>query len=1072
MKFTFKIQKYQTQAVDALVKCFEGQQFADRVQYLRDKGIMPQLQKTEMEQGELFESEYSSTNEELEQADNGYRNADLILGNKELLENIHKIQDINFIIRSAKIERTAGVPSFDIEMETGTGKTYVYTKTMYELNKTYGWSKFIIVVPSVAIREGIYKSLEYTQDHFMQQYGKKIRFFIYNSKRLNMIDQFSASSDINVMIINTQAFNTSLNKEKNVEGRKGNEAARIIYTKRDEFASRRPIDVIAANRPILILDEPQRMGDEKSATQKALTQFKPLFVINYSATHKIQHNLVYRLDALDAYNQKLVKKIEVKGFKLENIAGTNTYIYADSIILSPSHAPVVKLEIEVKQNGGIKRIPVKFSTGDKLEEVSNGLSEYKGIYVSEILPELNAVKFNVPVSNNSDSTMLIMGEMTGNVAEKDIRRVQIRETIRSHFEKEKSFYDQGLRIKVLSLFFIDEVAKYRAYDDDGNEVLGEYGKMFEEEYKSVLNDFIDIDPDSYYQKVLLPSSKEIGPCHEGYFSRDKKGKLTNSTGESDEDITTYDLILKRKDLLLDFDMPIRFIFSHSALREGWDNPNVFQICTLKHSDNTISRRQEVGRGMRLCVNEDGTRQDKETLGENVHQINTLTVIASESYKDFVEGLQKDITSELSDSRPKIADINYFEGKTITVCGRQLELDTNQAKIIYKYLVKNDYIDDKDQPTDIYKNAAEQGNLQSFGDVLEKTLPQELYSNPDARSEMFVQVQKLIQAVYNPSALSGMVDNGQGPKWEKGNPLNKNFEKDIFQDLWKRINHKYTYTCHFDSNELIKNAVEAIKSDLHVIPMRYTLEIGKQKDKIDESELRSGTSFGGSKTQSKSLSRAVSSTVKYDLVGDIAKGCKLTRKTVATILSQLSVKETEQFGFNPEKFIRDVINIINAQKSTKIVEHIEYHELEDTYDSSIFTAGKLPDKEPFISEKAIQNLVFTDGSGKESIEWKFATDLEAATEVVVYAKLPRSFQIPTPVGNYAPDWAIAFNKDKVQHVFFIAETKGSLDDMQLRKIEHNKIECAKKLFNVVSTRGVKYDHVDSYESLKALIGMKG
>lgn len=1062
MKFTFKIQKYQTQAVDAIVKCFEGQQFADKIQYLRDKGIVSK--NINESQGQFNLSVVGTEEEKLESSDFGYGNASIAITNKDLLDNIHKIQDQNFIVHSAKIEETAGRPSFDIEMETGTGKTYVYTKTMYELNKTYGWSKFIIVVPSVAIREGIYKSLEYTQEHFMQLYSKKIRFFIYNSKRLNMLDQYSSSADINVMIINIQAFNTSLK-----EGGRSKES-RIIYTKRDEFASRRPIDVISANHPILILDEPQKMGGDK--TQTALKQFDPLFTINYSATHKIQHNLIYRLDALDAYNQKLVKKIEVKGFKLENIAGTNTYIYADSIILSPSHAPVVKLEIEVKQNGGIKRLPVKLNTGDKLEEASKGLPEYKGIYIAEILPELNAVRFNVPVSNNSDNTMMYMGEMTGNVAEKDIRRVQIRETIRSHFEKEKSFYDQGLRIKVLSLFFIDEVAKYRAYDDDGNEVPGEYGKMFEEEYKSVLNDFIDIDPDSYYQKVLLPSSKEIGPCHEGYFSRDKKGKLTNSTGESDEDITTYDLILKRKDLLLDFDMPIRFIFSHSALREGWDNPNVFQICTLKHSDNSISRRQEVGRGMRLCVNEDGTRQDKETLGENVHQINTLTVIASESYKDFVEGLQKDITSELSDSRPKIADINYFEGKTITVCGRQLELDTNQAKIIYKYLVKNDYIDDKDQPTDIYKNAAEQGNLQSFGDVLEKTLPQELYSNPDARSEMFVQVQKLIQAVYNPSALSGMVDNGQGPKWEKGNPLNKNFEKDIFQDLWKRINHKYTYTCHFDSNELIKNAVEAIKSDLHVIPMRYTLEIGKQKDKIDESELRSGTSFGGSKTQSKSLSRAVSSTVKYDLVGDIAKGCKLTRKTVATILSQLSVKETEQFGFNPEKFIRDVINIINAQKSTKIVEHIEYHELEDTYDSSIFTAGKLPDKEPFISEKAIQNLVFTDGSGKESIEWKFATDLEAATEVVVYAKLPRSFQIPTPVGNYAPDWAIAFNKDKVQHVFFIAETKGSLDDMQLRKIEHNKIECAKKLFNVVSTRGVKYDHVDSYESLKALIGMKG
>lgn len=1044
MKFNFKIQKYQTQAVDALVKCFEGQQFADKINYKKDRGVI--------NDGEFCFDEI------------GYRNAKIGLTDKELLENIHKVQDENFIIRTGELVKTNNVPSFDIEMETGTGKTYVYTKTMYELNKTYGWSKFMIVVPSVAIREGIYKSLEYTQEHFMQYYGKKIRFFIYNSKRLNMIDQYSSSADINVMIINTQAFNTSLKEDGK------SKEARIIYTKRDEFASRRPIDVISANHPILILDEPQRMGG--AATQNALKQFEPLFTLNYSATHKVQHNLIYRLDALDAYNQKLVKKIEVKGFKLENIAGTNTYIYADSIILSPHAAPQVKLEIEVKQNGGIKRLSVKLNTGDKLEEASKGLTEYKGIYVAEILPEINAVKFNVPVSNNSDPTILSMGEMTGNVAEKDIRRVQIRETIRSHFEKEKEFYDQGLRIKVLSLFFIDEVAKYRATDEDGNEILGEYGKMFEEEYKTVLNDFVDIDPDSYYQKCLLPSSADIGPCHEGYFSRDKKGRLTDSNGETDEDITTYDLILKRKDLLLDFDMPIRFIFSHSALREGWDNPNVFQICTLKHSDNTISRRQEVGRGMRLCVNEEGTRQDKETLGENVHGINTLTVIASESYKDFVDGLQKDISAELSDSRPKIADINYFEGKTITVCGQQIELDIKQAKIIYKYLVTNDYIDDDDQPTQAYKEAVELGNIQGFAGNLEDTLPDELKGNMEARTEMFEQVQKLIQAVYNPSVLSEMVNNAQGPKWEEGNPLNKNFEKDVFQELWKKINHKYTYTCHFNSDELIKNAVEAIKSDLKIVPMRYTLEIGKQKNKMDETEVRSGTAFGGSKTETKSLSKAVSSTVKYDLVGDIAKGCKLTRKTVATILSQLTIKEKEQFGFNPEKFIRDVINIINAQKSTKIVEHIEYHELEDTYDSSIFTAGKLPDKEPFISEKAIQNLIFTDGSGKESIEWKFATDLEAATEVVVYAKLPRSFQIPTPVGNYAPDWAIAFNKDKVQHVFFIAETKGSLDDMQLRKIEHNKIECAKKLFNVVSTSGVKYDHVDSYESLKNIIGFKG
>ncbi|QTQ12200.1 DEAD/DEAH box helicase family protein [Treponema parvum] len=1073
MKFTFKIQKYQTQAVDAIVKCFEGQQFANKVLYDRDKGVMP---KTVNSMDGLFTEEMlkqrdSESDEELELCDDGYRNADLVLREKELLDNVHKVQDDNLIIRSGKIERTAGVPSFDIEMETGTGKTYVYTKTMYALNQAYGWSKFIIVVPSVAIREGIFKSLEYTQEHFMQHYRKKIRFFIYNSKRLNMIDQFSSSADINVMIINTQAFNTSLNKEKNVEGRKGNEAARIIYTKRDEFASRRPIDVIAANRPILILDEPQKMGHEKSATQNALAQFKPLFVINYSATHKIQHNLVYRLDALDAYNQKLVKKIEVKGFKLENIAGTNTYIYADSIVLSPYAAPQVKLEIEVKQKNGIKRQTVKLNTGDKLEESSKGLTEYKGIYVAEILPEINAVKFNIPVSNNKDSTMLSMGEMTGNVAEKDIRRVQIRETIRSHFEKEKEFFEQGLRIKVLSLFFIDEVAKYRDADDDGNEILGEYGKMFEEEYLNVMNEFLNLFP-GYYKNYLAKTADNISLCHEGYFSRDKKGRFVNTSGETDEDLTTYDLILKKKEVLLDFDMPIRFIFSHSALREGWDNPNVFQICTLKHSDNTISRRQEVGRGMRLCVNEKGNRQDKETLGEAVLEINTLTVIASESYSDFVERLQKDISAELSDSRPKIANIEYFVGKTITVCGQTFELDSKQANVIHNYLVRNNYIDDEDKPTDTYKTAVENQTIQNLPSKLNESLPPELFQNANATTEIFEQVQKLIQSVYNPSVLSGMVDNAQCPKWDKGNPLNENFEEDIFQELWKKINHKYTYTCYFNSNELIKNSVNAIKSNLKVVPMRYTLEIGKQKDKIDETEVRSGTSFGGSKTETKSLSRAAASTVKYDLVGDIAKGCKLTRKTVGKILSELTGKETEQFGFNPEKFIRDVINIINVQKSTKIVEHIKYHELEDTYDSSIFTAGKLPDKEPLFSKKAIQNLVFTDGSGKESIEWKFATDLEAATEVVVYAKLPRSFQIPTPVGNYAPDWAIAFNKDKVQHVFFVAETKGSLEDMQLRKIEHNKIECAKKLFNVVSTRGIKYDHVDSYESLKNIIGLKG
>ena len=572
---------------------------------------------------------------------------------------------------------------------------------------------------------------------------------------------------------------------------------------------------------------------------------------------------------------------------------------------------MVKLEIDVKQANGIKRLPVKLLTGDKLDVVSKGLEEYKGIYIAEILPEINAVRFNVSVSSNADPTMLFMGQVTGNVAEKDIRRVQIRETIRSHFEKEREFYEQGLKIKVLSLFFIDEVAKYRATEEDGSEIPGEYGQMFEEEYVNVMNEFLHISPDSYYQKYLLPTAKEISSCHEGYFSRDKKGRLTNSNGESEEDVSTYDLILKRKELLLDFTVPIRFIFSHSALREGWDNPNVFQICTLKHSDNTVSRRQEVGRGMRLCVNEDGTRQDKDILGESVHEINTLTVIASESYKDFVDGLQKDIAAELSDTRPKIADIDYFVGKVITVCGYKIELDAKQAKIIYQYLLKNDYIDENDQPTQIYKESVENGCLQRIPESIEYTLPDEIKTNPQARLEMFEQIHKHIQAVYNPSILSGMIDNAQHPKWENGNPLNRNFDKDIFQELWHKINHKYSYTCQFNSEELINNSVDAIKKELHVAPMRYILEIGKQKDKMDEAELKAGSSFGETKSESKIVRKATSSTVKYDLVGDIAKGCKLTRKTVATILSQLTIKEMEQFGFNPERFIRDVINIINA-----------------------------------------------------------------------------------------------------------------------------------------------------------------
>jgi type III restriction enzyme len=650
MKFQFKIQPFQTEAAESVVKVFAGQPNYGVSKYRRDVGTTKPKQRPAQES--MFEDETEQTMEEFETA---YRNAEVELTREKLLKNIRDVQMANNIKLSNELVQGLGAVSLDVEMETGTGKTYVYIKTMFELHKAYGWSKFIVVVPSIAIREGVKKTFEITQEHFMELYGLKARFFVYNSSNLHQLDEFSQNSGINVMIINTQAFNTTMNENKNVEGRSGNEAARIIYTKRDEFGSRRPIDVIKANRPIIILDEPQKMGG--TATQNALkNNFNPLFSLNYSATHKTSHNLVYVLDALDAFKKKLVKKIEVKGFELKNLSGTNRYMYLADIVIDRKKPPRARLEFEVKRGSGIKREIQTLGVGDSLYTASNGLEEYKGVSVAEVDPIRSVVTFS-----NGDS--LAAGEASGNVNEDDIRRIQIRETISSHFDKEEKLFEQG--IKCLSLFFIDEVAKYRQYGEDGEEILGEYGRIFEEEYTAALNERLTLFP-SAYQAYLR--GIETSETHRGYFSIDKKGRAVNSTvkrgSEFSDDISAYDLILKNKERLLSLEEPTRFIFSHSALREGWDNPNVFQICTLKHSDNTTAKRQEVGRGLRLCVNINGERQDIDACGESyVHGINVLTVVASESYAGFVAELQSEIKSDLYE-RPTKASVDYFANKLL------------------------------------------------------------------------------------------------------------------------------------------------------------------------------------------------------------------------------------------------------------------------------------------------------------------------------------------------------------------------------------------------------------------------
>ncbi len=1027
MKFKFKIQDYQTEAVNAVVKAFEGQAFNNKTSYLRDLGKSSRpIQQSFLADDTLFYNSDSS----------GFENAPIELSDEQLLDNIRALQLENNIKQSSALSKPFGSGcrcALDIEMETGTGKTYCYIKTIFELNKQYGWSKFIVVVPSIAIREGVKKSFEMMEEHFFEQYGKKARYFVYNSKNLNQLDNFSASKDIYVMIINAQAFASSLK-----EGAK-NEAARIIYSKQDSFGSRRPIDVISANRPIVILDEPQKLGGD--ATQASIKLFKPLFALNYSATHKDVHNLVYVLDALDAYQKKLVKKIEVKGFELRNLRGTDGFVYLSQILLDPKKPPTARITFEINYAKGINRESRLVEMNDNLYDMSAGgnmppLEQYKnGYVVKEINPVNNTITF-------LNGEVLAVGEVRGDISERDMRRIQIRETILSHFEKEEKLFYKG--IKCLSLFFIDEVAHYRQYDEDGNEVLGDFGVMFEQEYTNILNDYITLLESPYIDYLR---SIEVQATHKGYFSIDKKtNRAINSIEKRGvcDDISAYELILKNKERLLSFDEPTRFIFSHSALREGWDNPNVFQICTLKQSNSEINKRQEVGRGMRLCVNRNGDRMDGSVSGVKVHDINVLTVIASDSYKSFVGGLQKEIKDTLYE-RPTKATKEYFAGKTVKVDGVAREITKQEAMMIERYLGFNGYIDYDGNVTDKYRDAVETG---AFAE-----LPKELAPLSDG-------IHKLVQGVFDEKVLAEIIAPANKPKITE-NELNENFAKKEFQTLWKYINHKYAYTVSFDSEELIEKAIKAIDEQMYVTELTYVRTVGSQG--------RESLDFTEGKTKTTTLRNTGGSNVLYDLVGKICQGATLTRRTVVRILKGIRADKFAMFKINPEEFISKAVRYINEQKATMIVDKITYNVTEEEpYTSDIFTAekGVINFEKAVKADKHITPYVVVDSDTEKN----FAIGLERNDgDVCVYAKLPRSFKIPTPVGDYSPDWAIAFYEGKVKYIYFIAETKGSMETLQLKKVESAKISCAKKLFEKLNDGVVHYDVADTYQHLIDIMG---
>jgi type III restriction enzyme len=656
LKIQFKHQKFQADAAKAVCDVFAGQAFLSQ-SYLIDKGYTAAAQKTL--------GDYQDRS--------GFGNARLVLELNDtiVLEQIQRIQRANQIEPSKLLD---GHYNLTVEMETGVGKTYTYIKTIYELNKRYGWSKFIVVVPSVAIREGVYKSFQITEEHFSEEYGRKIRYFIYNSAQLTEIDRFASDSAINVMIINSQAFNA-----------RGKDARRI-YMKLDEFQSRMPIDILAKTNPILIIDEPQSV--EGAATKEGLKAFNPLITLRYSATHRQDsiYNMVYRLDAMEAYNKKLVKKIAVKGISVTGSTATEGYVYLESINLSKGN-PTATIEFDSKGASGVRKMRVTVNEGYNLFPNSGDLDEYKNGYT---VLKIDGRDCSIEFTNGKK---LFACDVIGSVNESQLRRIQIRETILSHIERERQLFYKG--IKVLSLFFIDEVAKYKQYDDAGQAFNGEYANIFEEEYSTIIGNLQRENGNENYLQFLDSITAES--THAGYFSIDKKShRMVDSTlgdkrERTSDDSDAYDLIMKDKERLLDRKEPVRFIFSHSALREGWDNPNVFQICTLKQSGSEVRKRQEIGRGLRLSVNQNGERMDTNLLGEDVHNINVLTVIANESYESFSKGLQTEIAEAVAD-RPCMVTIELFKNRVIhDTTGSEQVVDIELAQSIYEGLIMSGYV---------------------------------------------------------------------------------------------------------------------------------------------------------------------------------------------------------------------------------------------------------------------------------------------------------------------------------------------------------------------------------------------
>jgi type III restriction enzyme len=890
-------------------------------------------------------------------------------------------------------------------METGTGKTYVYLRTIFELHKNYGFSKFIIVVPSIAIKEGVYKSLEMTKDHFKALFDNTVyNYFFYDSSVPEQVRSFAVSDNIEIMVINIDAF------RKGFDDPTKESKANIIHRPHDKLNGMKPIELIQETRPFVIIDEPQSV-DTTPKSKEAIKSLHPLCTLRYSATHVEKHNLVYKLDAVDSYNLQLVKQIEVAGFFVKDY---HNQAYMKLLSVDNKKSPITaKIELDTKDKKGVvKRKAIAIKKGDDLYEKSGRREIYEGGY---LVDEISCEVGNEYVAFTSKADILRIGKAIGDVDDLKMKEQQIKKTIEEHLDKELVLNKQG--IKVLSLFFIDRVANYRTQDEAKNPQKGVYATLFEKHYTDLIQ-----RPKYASLREYLGADTAVEEVHNGYFSTmkerakstDKTAELKDTNGKTATDDDAYNLIMKEKELLLSFDSKLRFIFSHTALREGWDNPNVFQICTLNETKSTVKKRQEIGRGMRLCVNQEGVRQ-------HGFAINTLTVIANESYEDFAKALQKEYEEE---SGVKFGVIERHSFAKILVAqadGTTTILGQERSEVLYQHFKDSGYIDHADKVQDALKMAIKNNDVQvpaGFEPML-----------PD------------ITALARKACSTLPIQNNRD---KKPNKVNKQVYFDPeFTALWDRIKYKTTYSVDFDSEKLIEACCEAMRSLSVSLP-----KFINEKRKID-------MNIGGLVAEeidryAETLDLPENIPLP-DIIAYLQHETNLTRKTIVEIL--LKSKTVHLFQKNPQSYMEQVAEIVRAQMRQMSVDGIKYTKIGDSeyYAQEMFEEKELTGyltKNMIESKKSVYEYVVYDSGVEES----FATGFESNKGVKLYAKLPDWFKIQTPLGTYTPDWAVLIDREGKDKLYFVLETKGNTRSDALRPTESAKIKCGEKHFAAMGNGG--------------------